>query len=183
MEEPTERGVGWERTNGLSFRALSFYKKINRSHMKLVPLLAAQRALFDISNRQQRFEAYLDSMLMGDRNHVRYPLLAHFNPMAKSHVPSFLDSLVSLKVDDDGGVAGAEEIAQNIIKETLAANRVDNQSYDELLSKYELSMGLVVVDDVEGGWTDRLQVEFETTFLSPSLKRNWVDVVLSSSWF
>ncbi|CAB9500174.1 expressed unknown protein [Seminavis robusta] len=130
--------------------------------MKLVPLLAIQRGFYEMP-KEFRFQAYLDTMLV-DLIDIRYPL-GNMNPMAKAHVPALLDELLGQNV---------EEAAQESLDKVLASYPPDLFA--------NLSVGLVMADDAQGGWTDRLDVAFKNAFRNQSLlKRGWIEAILWSS--
>lgn len=137
-----------------------------------MPLLAIQRGLYSVPV-ESRFDAYLDTMLMPNRKDIRLPL-QNMNPMAKSHVPEILDDYLAID---------AEGIAEKVMKDTLANGRtMDGNMYSELLGRVNLSLGLVLADDAQGGWTDRVNVQFTNDFQNGFLwKRGWIDVLLWSS--
>lgn len=133
--------------------------------MKLVPLLAIQRGLYNVPI-ESRFHSYLDTMLQPNRQDIRYPL-QNMNPMAKAHVPELLDQYLDLKAD---------EIAKQVVEE------VAGHPYADIFASDNLSLGLVLADDALGGWTDRVDVEFKNTFQTQAmLKRGWVEAILWSS--
>ncbi|KAL3936829.1 MAG: hypothetical protein SGBAC_007942 [Bacillariaceae sp.] len=104
-------------------------------------------------------------MLLPDRQDIRYPL-GNMNPMAKPHIPNLLDQLIEMKVEEE-------------IDDSLVLHHDDKHSDDS-----SLRLALVVVDDILGGWTDRIDVEFKNTFqLEPLLKRGWVEVIVWASEF
>src|SRR5262249_34570386 len=93
------------------------------------------------------------------------------NPMGKDHMTALLDALIAL--DADGIAARAA---------TAASARLADEPG-------EYDAGLVVVDDLMGGWTNRYAAEFTLRFQfgpppeSPPawMTRRWVDGALWSS--
>jgi hypothetical protein len=97
------------------------------------------------------------------------------NPMAKDHVPALLDALLALDADGVGRRA-AEEVSASLA---------------DLPGRWRT--GLVVADDLGGGWTNRFACEFGLRFgsgdprdapgeIPPKLpKRFWLTGVLWSS--
>ena len=79
------------------------------------------------------------------------------NPMARDHVTALLDELLAL--DADG-------VAARSASEALAG-------LDQLPGDYDI--GLVVVDDLMGGWTNRYAAEYTIRFQSgpPPEQRPW----------
>ena len=74
------------------------------------------------------------------------PLVA-MNAMGKDHVPALIDEYIAL---------GAESIASDSVDEATA-NAV-------ALQTKEYKVGLVVSDDLKGGWTNRWASEFSHRF-------------------
>lgn len=131
---------------------------------EFVPLLQHQRDLYAISNGQERFQAYLATMLNAEASDVEFMPMVTMNPMGKDHIPAMLDTLLAMD---------AETIAADAIAET-SAQFTDVQG--------SLKVGLVVADDLMGGWTNRYTCEFSDRFeLKPRLKRGWLSVVLWTS--
>ncbi|SIO00380.1 hypothetical protein SAMN05444166_1995 [Singulisphaera sp. GP187] len=134
--------------------------------IEFVPLLERQRNLYRIPRGGDRFSAYLRLMLNEAQNEVRFPPLVALNPMAGDDVAVLIDALIDLDT---------EEVA------TRAAVEASSQ-HTELVRCF--SMGLVVADDVGGGWTNRYASEF---FLitgrgrSSPFQQSWIAGVLWSS--
>jgi hypothetical protein len=84
--------------------------------------------------------------------------------MAKGHVTALLDALIALGAD-----AEAAEFAA-----------IEAVSLADVAGVYKI--GLVVVDDAMGGWTNRAAVEFWLRFHSDAMeKHGWLCAVLWSS--
>ncbi|MEL6399866.1 MAG: hypothetical protein AAFR26_12350 [Cyanobacteria bacterium J06626_4] len=129
-----------------------------------VPLLQLQRDLYDLPPGQARFQAYLDTLLNADGSDAELLPMSAMNPMGKAHVSAMLDALIAID---------AEAIAEAAIAATL------NQ-FDDVASTCQL--GLVVVDDRMGGWTNRYTSEFSSRFaLQTYLQRGWLAVTLWTS--
>jgi hypothetical protein len=123
--------------------------------MKFVPLLATQRAIYEVPVNE-RFLKYLEVMLEG-REDIRYPL-QNMNPMGESHVPRLLHKYLR---------QGAEEVCHD---------RTLSKLYPELSDH---SVGLVLADDSRGAWTDHVDVEYTHLFDNMALyKRNWIEALL-----
>jgi hypothetical protein len=124
--------------------------------LTVVPMLRPQRDLLDIPRGLARFRRYLEVMIGGTDDFV-LPLQA-FNPMSKPHVAEVLDALMGLN---------AEEI---VVQAAVEAERRLG------LGEVELRVGLVVVDDVGGGWTDRELIEAHglRRVPTPVLRRGWL---------
>ena len=129
-----------------------------------VPLLQLQRDLYNLPPGQARFQAYLDTLLNADGSDAELLPMAAMNPMGKAHVSAMLDALIAID---------AEAIAAAAIAATLS-------QFDDVASTFQL--GLVVVDDRMGGWTNRYTSEFSSRFeLQTCLKRGWLAVTLWTS--
>jgi hypothetical protein len=136
-----------------------------------VPLLRIQRDLQGLPRNYDRFREYLRTMLNYDPVEVKLPPLMAMNPMGKDHVTALLDALLAM--DADGIAAGSLAEAS-----TQLANEPGR-----------FKIGLVIADDLMGGWTNRYATEF--TFRFPGaprwegkprwLKDYWLTAVLWSS--
>src|SRR6476661_7555477 len=112
--------------------------------LELLPLLAVQRELLNTPPGPERFQRYLAAMLDND-GEVALPLAA-FNPMSKPHVTALLDTLLAMD---------AEEEVQSALSE--AARRLGPDTP-------QVRVGLVVVDDALGGWTNRYLTDADHRF-------------------
>jgi hypothetical protein len=129
-----------------------------------VPLLQIQRDLYRLPRGQERFQAYLKTMVEPDGQTLRLPPLVAMNPMAKDHVPARLDALLALNAEDVAARAAAEAAAR------LA----------EVPGEFKL--GLVLVDDAQGGWTNRFSVELAWRNSVREFARDgWLSAILWSS--
>jgi hypothetical protein len=125
-----------------------------------VPLLKIERDLHDIPRGIERFQAYLKTLVNDDGDDVRYLPLVAMNPMGREHVTSRLDELLAI----DGDTRAAQAIVE-------ATSRLGELGFD-------LKHGLVVVDDVRGGWTNRTSVDFGLRFsIQLPFKRPWVTTI------
>ena len=133
--------------------------------LTLTPILQTQRDLFDIPRGPNRFHRYL-AVMTGGTDDVVLPVQA-LNPAGKAHVAEALDALIAL---------GAEEIAAQAVAEAVAAVEAD-QHLDSLDAN--LRIGLVVADDVAGGWTNRELIEAQRLCTAPKamFKRGWMVVL------
>jgi hypothetical protein len=130
--------------------------------LEYVPLLRIQRDLYDIPRGFTRFREYLRTMT-GDDGELKLPLVA-MNPMGKDHLPSFLDHL--LAIDGDGVAARALEEAASTLVHEPGAYRA----------------GLVVADDLKGGWTNRYAYEYSYRFEQRAYyRRAWLVATLWTS--
>lgn len=132
--------------------------------LEFVPLLQLQRDLYRVPQGQERFRAYLETMLNTDASDIELPPLAIMNPMGKDHIPALLDTLLALNAD---------AVAAQTLAEVADSFEPDSGSF---------KLGLVVADDLGGGWTNRYTSEFSTRFeLANSLKRSWLSGILWTS--
>ena len=133
-------------------------------NIEFVPLLQIQRDLYSLPKGPERFRAYLKTMVNSDGTDVRLPPLVAMNPMGKNHVPDLLDSLLAMEAETAAAHASAEAVSH------LASVSGD------------IKLGLVVVDDLMGGWTNRYFSEFFHRFEGPSAyKRGWISAWIWSS--
>lgn len=128
-------------------------------NLSLLPLLQIQRELYAIPRGFERFKTYIATMTGGGDDLV-LPL-SGMNPMGKDHIPALIDHLLQLH---------AEAVAEQAIAEA-----------EQRLPKPErmLQVGLVVIDDLLGGWTNRyftdLQLRFEDSY---TLRGGWIVVLI-----
>lgn len=125
-----------------------------------LPLLDIQQDLLRIPPGSARFEAYV-SLMTGPNETLALPL-AVLNPMAKGHVAERLEQLLE---------EGAE---------TLAAAAVA-QANTRLKPAQPIQLGLVVADDVAGGWTDRYLTDAAHRFEPGELRYGFATVLLWAS--
>jgi hypothetical protein len=114
--------------------------------LEYVPLLPIQRQLQALPRGYERFRQYLRTMTTQDRTGLELPSLVIMNPMGKEHVTALLDALLALDADGVAARAAAEAAAQ------LADEPGD------------FKVGLVIADDLMGGWTNRYATEFTLRF-------------------
>jgi hypothetical protein len=126
-----------------------------------IPLVRVMRDLHDLPRGYERFQQYLDTVLREDRSDVELlPLLA-MNPMGREHVSAHLDELLAIDAD------------------SVAAAALLNLEPELADVPGDYRAGLVVVDDVRGGWTNRYDYEMRFRFGVDRLKgrptrRNWI---------
>ena len=132
--------------------------------IEFLPLLQVQRDLYDIPSGHERFRAYLETMLNDDASDAELLPMVTMNPMGKAHVPALLDTLLAMDADT---------VASGAIAEVQDHLPDDSGPF---------KLGLVVADDLVGGWTNRYTTEYSARFeLAPSLKRGWLMVTLWTS--
>jgi hypothetical protein len=131
--------------------------------LTFVPLLKVQRDLYDLPRDMERFRAYLATMTDPVTRELKLPLVA-MNPMGKEHVPALLDQWLALGAEDiaGGAVADAAQQLQDV--------------------PGEFQVGLVIADDLKGGWTNRYAYEFAHRFISRAFhRRGWLTGMLWTS--
>jgi hypothetical protein len=128
-----------------------------------VRLLEIQRDLYDLPRGVERFRAYLRTMTDPATGDLALPLVP-MNPMGKEHVPALLDDYIRLDAD------GAAERAVLEI----------GGGFADVTSSFKV--GLVIADDLKGGWTNRYTSEFSYRFETRALhKRGWLLGILWTS--
>jgi hypothetical protein len=131
--------------------------------LEFVRLLRVQRDIYRLPRGMERFREYLRTMVDAGSGDLELPLVA-MNPMGKEHVPAMLDLLLNMGADDLGEAAVA----------SAAPGLVDVPG--------RFRVGLVVADDLKGGWTNRWASEFGHRQGSPPLhKRGWAVGLLWTS--
>jgi hypothetical protein len=127
--------------------------------LSYVPLLKVQRDLYALPRGMERFREYIKTMTDAQTGDLALPLVA-MNPMGKDHVPALIDDYLAL---------GAEEIAEEAVRSVSA----DGMSF---------RVGLVVSDDLKGGWTNRWASEFSHRIEEAAIrKRAWIVGILWTS--
>jgi hypothetical protein len=130
--------------------------------LEYVRMLAIQRDLYRIP-RTDRFRAYLRTMLDPQTGELRLPLTA-MNPLARDHVPRYIDLLQAIGAEEAG--AQAAEEASHRLRDDPGLYRV----------------GIVVGDDGGGGWLHRASTELMHLQAELALeKRGWITCLLWSS--
>jgi hypothetical protein len=125
-----------------------------------------------------RFQQYLRT-IVNQEDGLELPPLGIMNPMGRDHVTALLDGLLALDADRVAALAAADAA----------------RAFPDVPGEFKI--GLVVADDLMGGWTNRYDYEFNFRFgsrpfepdpNSPSgfrlprwLKHFWLTGVLWSS--
>ncbi len=131
--------------------------------LEFVPLLQVQRDLHRMPRGWERFRAYLQTLVDPEAKDLKLPLSA-MNPMGKDHVPTLLDQYLAFDADGLAARAVAE-----------AESRLSNV-------EGEFKVGLVIVDDSMGGWTNRYSNELTARSGSKPLhRRGWITGTLWTS--
>ncbi len=107
------------------------------------PLLQIQRDLYRLPRSMERFGEYLRTMVGDSEDNLAIPPLVAMNPMAREHVPALIDDYLRL---------GAEKVAAQAVEELPEVTKQFTE---------EIKLGLVVLDDLRGGWTSRYVSEFQ----------------------
>lgn len=110
--------------------------------LEYIPLLQLQRDLYRLPRSQERFYAYLRTIIDDTGDDLDLPPLVVINPMAREHVPALLDQYVELNADDAA--------TQTVAEAERALADVDG----------EYKIALVIADDLKGGGTNRYATEF-----------------------
>lgn len=119
-----------------------------------LPLLEAQRSIYALPPGLGRFQTYLNVMRQGTDDIV-LPL-SQMNPMGKGHVAELAHQLIAFAAEDV--VAGVcAELRPRLV-------RLDA----------DLQVGLVLIDDAAGGWTNRFLTDATERFKNEAdVKRGW----------
>ncbi len=132
----------------------------------LEPLLVLMRDYHRLPFTAERFEMYL-KLAAGDAQRaadISKPPLVYMNPMGKEHVLKALEGWIALEAED-------------LVRATLieATRRLE-------LDLPPLKVGLVIVDDLKGGWTNRHFNDAGFRFkLEGIRKTGWIPIPLWSS--
>ena len=124
--------------------------------IQYVPLLQVQREVYALPPGPERFQRYIEIVRDGGE-----PLSA-MNPMGKAHCAALLDEYLALD---------AEIIAERAILEELPA-LADGS--------FPLKAGLVLVDDLKGGWANRTACEYNRR-VPEKVSADWLSVFLWTS--
>ena len=133
-------------------------------NLEYVPLLPVMRELQSLPRNMERFRTYLRTIFPADDQADQLlPLLA-MNPMGKEHITALLDALLAIDADGIAARATAEAAA------ALAGTAGD------------FKVGIVISDDLKGGWTNRYANEFTYRFgpdnlrsrISPPTRPRWL---------
>jgi hypothetical protein len=115
-------------------------------NLEYAPLIPVMRELHGLPRDMERFRQYLRTIFPRDNQADQLlPLLA-MNPMGKDHVTALLDALLALDADRFAARATAE----------AAVDLTDVPG--------DFKVGVVIADDLMGGWTNRYANEFTYRF-------------------
>jgi hypothetical protein len=134
--------------------------------LSFLPLLQVQRDLYAMPRGMERFREYIRTMTDPETGDLALPLVA-MNPMGKEHVAALIEQYIALD---------AEGIAQRALSEVrLASTR-------EPSSERQYKVGLVVSDDLKGGWTNRWASEYGHRIEGHAItKRGFITAILWTS--
>ena len=141
---------------------------------RLIPTLGKLRDLYSLPRGPERFEVYLDLAVGGAQKaaDVALPPLITANPMAKESVLEFVEAWLEL---------GAEKAAADTLEEATA--RLEALPFTRTANTANtVDVGLTVLDDVGGGWTNRTMndaARFQTGKLLE--KTSWLSINLWTS--
>jgi hypothetical protein len=131
--------------------------------IEYMPLLQPARELLNTPRGFERFKQYIDTIVGGGDDVALLPLVG-MNPMSRGHVAERLDRLIAMDADQIAGLAG------------LTAGR----ELHTIDARFKL--GIVIADDVMGGWTNRYTTDFKHRFENAAaIKRGWISVMLWAS--
>ena len=134
--------------------------------LSFLPLLQVQRDLYALPRGMERFREYIKAMTDPETGDLALPLVA-MNPMGKDHIPALIDEYIAL---------GAEKVAQDAIDLWKAT------ALPVSLHTREYKVGVVVSDDLKGGWTNRWASEFSHRLESGAfLRRGFITAILWTS--
>ncbi len=114
--------------------------------LQYVPLLEIQRDLYRLPRDRNRFRTYLRTMMNDAGDDIAIPPLVAMNPMAREHVPQLVEAYLALDADQ-------------VAHQALAEIAPTTSKIEE-----DLRIGLVVLDDLHGGWTNRYAAEYKIRF-------------------
>ena len=138
---------------------------------ELVPILEKLRELYSLPRGPERFETYIDLAVGGAQKaaDVALPPLVMANPMAKEGALAFVETWLELE---------AESVAADTLEEATA--RLEALPFTRTANT--VKVGLTVLDDLGGGWTNRTMndaARFQTGKLLA--KTGWLSVNLWTS--
>ena len=132
-------------------------------NLTYVPLLRQEREFYRLPRDYNRFKAYLRMVVDFEKENLRLPLLG-MNPMAREHVAEYLDALLAIDAD---------AVAEQAVRDATPHVADFSGSY---------RVGLAVMDDLKGGWTNRYSCEHAMRLCAAAPKClqdfDWVCVAL-----
>ena len=123
---------------------------------ELVNILQKISELYKLPKTKERFDKYLFILQGNTKDELLLPI-AGFNPMGNELATNQLEQLIQLNAED---IAGDE-----ILKINSTLNTNDNRT---------IQVGLNLVDDVEGSWSNYYTTDYKSKFeIESLLKRNF----------
>lgn len=110
------------------------------------PILSEIKELYSQPRSKDRFSKYLAKLQGNTQNDMALPI-SGFNPMAKDHILSKVEELLSIQ-------------AEEIISEVVQSKNKDLAQFE----KENFVLVLNLADDVKGGWTNRYSADFDSKF-------------------
>ncbi len=131
--------------------------------LEFIPTLEKLLEVYRVPIGQARFDAYIAATVGGAQTtaEIALPPLVSANPMAKAHLNAALETWLALGVD---------EAARAILLELEPALNVS------------FKVGLTLLDDLRGGWTNRYLNDWDFRF-PKKMSTNWIVVPLWVSEF
>jgi hypothetical protein len=120
-----------------------------------IAIMAEQYRLQQMPRNMERFHEYLNTITNEDHTDVKLAPLVAANPMAREHVTERVAEYLALD---------AEQVAATAVMEYQARAGTPAHEYKH---------GLVVMDDVKGGWTSRPSAEM-AVIESASTRGGWL---------
>jgi hypothetical protein len=124
--------------------------------------LAEQYRLQQMPRSMERFAEYLNTITNEDHSEVKLAPLVAMNPMGREHITERVAEYLALD---------AEQVAANAVQEAQQRLGTPDAEYKH---------GLVVMDDVKGGWTNRASIEMGVTE-GVSTRGGWITTGLWAS--
>jgi hypothetical protein len=159
-------GAGTAPENRISHCALQLeQQKLQNVVMRFVaqPMLAALLEVYRIPPGKDRFDAYIKTTIAGATRarDVACPPLMIANPMAKNHANQQLETWLAL---------GADEELEVLLEQA-------NKTFASLEFTSPVHVGLTLVDDLKGGWTDSILTDWGLRF-PEKMNPSWICVPL-----
>lgn len=131
---------------------------------EVVPILAMAREVYAMPRNMDRFRAYLKTMLNEDGDDVAFVPMVAMNPMGREHVLAAVDHLLAMDA------------------EALVAKALRDVEKELQQPEVALKVGITVLDDVRGGWTQTEMSEAEFYFgtrepRKNDRRRNWLTIL------
>lgn len=120
-----------------------------------IAVLAEQYRLQQMPRNMERFQEYLNTITNEEHNDVKLAPLVAANPMAREHVTERVAEYLALD---------AEQVAANAVMEYESRQGAPVDEYKH---------GIVVMDDLKGGWTSRPSSEM-TVMQNTSTRGGWL---------